>query len=226
MPQGSDWSAPAFAGRVSSSSFRKFFSFFRNDGTLKYEYKNKGGERVEQEKKWIREIQRRGSRAAADQLIRAYYDELYRFAYRQTGSKEDAMDLTQTIFLAVLRALPSYRPERSSFRTYLYRIASNKAIDARRRLSPQIVPLEGLPLEELPLEEDFAARVQDRDLLSRIESYVSGLDPQTQAVFRLRLYGEQTFPEIAAALEQPEAAVKARYYRLMGRLRKEFDPYG
>jgi len=203
--------------------YRKFFSFFRNDGTLEYEYRYKGGEDVEQEETWIREIQRRGSRAAADHLIRAYYDELYRFVYRQTGSKEDAMDLTQSIFLALLRALPSYRPERSSFRTYLYRIASNKVIDARRRARPAAAPLEE---QELPLEEDFAARVQDRDLLSRIESYVSGLDPQTQTVFRLRLYAEQTFPEIAAALGLPEPAVKARYYRLMGRLRKEFDPHG
>ena len=43
-----------------------------------------------------------------------------------------------------------------------------------------------------------------------------------EAVYRLRLYGERTFPEIAAALGQPEAAVKTRYYRLMARLRKEF----
>ena len=58
----------------------------------------KGGEAVEEEQKWIRDIQRRGSRQAADQLVRAYYDEIYRFAVRQTGHKEDAMDLTQTIF--------------------------------------------------------------------------------------------------------------------------------
>ena len=62
---------------------------------------------MEEEQKWIRDIQRRGSRQAADKLVRAYYDEMYRFAYRQLGRKEDALDLTQTIFLAVLRALPA-----------------------------------------------------------------------------------------------------------------------
>ncbi len=45
---------------------------------------------MDNEQKWIRQIQRRGSREAADCLIRAYYDEIYRFAYRQTGNKEDA----------------------------------------------------------------------------------------------------------------------------------------
>lgn len=75
-------------------------------------------------------------------------------------------------------------------------------------------------------EEDFTARVQDRALLEQMEAYVSGLDLQVQTVFRLRLYGEQSFPEIAAALGEPEAAVKSRYYRLLRRLREEFDPNG
>ena len=48
------------------------------------------------EEQWIREIQRKVSRTAADHLIRAHYDEIYRFVYRQTGHKEDAMDLTQS----------------------------------------------------------------------------------------------------------------------------------
>lgn len=174
---------------------------------------------MEEEQKWIRDIQRHGSRQAADKLIRTYYDEIYRFACRQLGRKEDAMDLTQTIFLAVLRSLPAFDGRKASFRTWLYRIAVNKAIDCRRMAREGVVPLEET---EVPDRTDFAAQVQDRDLLNRLEDYVSGLDPETQAVYRLRVYGERTFPEIAAALGQPEAAVKTRYYRLMARLRKEF----
>ena len=71
----------------------------------------------------------------------------------------------------------------------------------------------------------FAAQIQDRALLEEIESYVSALSPQVQAIFRLRVYGERSFPEIAAALGEKEAAVKTRYYRLMCQLRKEFTPY-
>jgi RNA polymerase sigma-70 factor (ECF subfamily) len=178
---------------------------------------------VDQEQKWIRAIQRRGSRRAAEELVDAYYDEIYRFACRQTGDREDAMDLTQNIFLAVLRALSTYDRRRAGFRTWLYRIAANKAVDARRRAGPATVPIDEL---DLPAAEDFAMAVQDRELLERIESYVSGLDPGIQAVFRLHLYGEKSFPEIAAILDQSESAVKSQYYRLLGRLRKEFDPNG
>lgn len=177
---------------------------------------------MDQEARWIRDIQKRGSRPAAEALISAYYDEIYRFTYRQTGNREDAMDLTQNIFLAVLRAIHTYDGRQAAFRTWLYRIAVNKTIDSRRKPRPGLVPLEDT---ELPDPEDFAARVRDRALLEEIEACVSGLSPQVQAVFRLRVYGERSFPEIAAALGEKEAAVKTQYYRLMRRLRKEFDPY-
>ena len=175
------------------------------------------------EQKWIRDVQKRNSRAAAECLVERYYDEMYRFAYRQTGNREDAMDLTQNIFLAVFRALPGYDRKKASFRTWLYRIAANKAIDLRRRIQPAQLPLEGL---DLPDPKDYAVQTQDQVLLEQVERYVSGLDPGVQAVFRLRLYGERTFPEIAAALGLPESTVKSQYHRLLQQLRKEFDPNG
>ena len=130
------------------------------------------------------------------------------------------MDLTQNIFLAAFRALPGYDRKKASFRTWLYRIAANKAIDLHRRVQPVQLSLEDL---DFPNPEDYAARIQDQALLAEIERYVSALDPELQAVFRLRLYGERTFPEIAAALGQSESAVKSQYYRLLQQIRKEFD---
>ena len=136
-----------------------------------------GGEAMEQEQKCIRAIQRRNSHDAAEQLIQSYYDEIYRFVCRQTGSKEDDMDLTQSIFIAVLRVLPGYRVERASFRTWLYRIAANKIIDTRRKPRPVPFPIEEM---ELPAAEDFVARVHDQALLETIEGYIFGLNPGEQ----------------------------------------------
>ena len=102
------------------------------------------------EEQWIRAIQHRRSREAADHLIRAHYDEIYRFVYRQTGHKDTAMDLTQSIFLAMLRALPDYRAERGAFRTWLFRIAANKVIDARRRTRLTPLSLDELEMNRPP----------------------------------------------------------------------------
>ena len=180
---------------------------------------------MEQEQKWIRQIQRKGSREAADCLIRAYYDEIYRFVYRQVGSKEDAMDLTQNIFVAVLRSLPGYQPRQARFRTWLYAVANNKIIDARRKV--QAVRISACSFDELePLaNDDFVSRIQDRMLLAQIEEYVSGQALEQQKVFRLRVYAGLSFPEIAETLGEREEAVKARYYRLVKKIRKEFSDY-
>lgn len=123
---------------------------------------------MENEQKCIRQIQHKGSREAADCLTRAYYDEIYRFVYRQVGNKEDAMDLTQGIFVAALRSLPGYRQGQASFRTWLYAVANNKIIDACRKARP--VQILSVPVEELEpaATDDFVSRIQDRMFLSQI----------------------------------------------------------
>lgn len=62
-------------------------------------------------------------------------------------------------------------------------------------------------------------------LLSQIETYVSGQALEQQEVFRLRVYAGLSFPEIADILGDREEAVKARYYRLVKKIRKEFSEY-
>ncbi|NLO86130.1 MAG: sigma-70 family RNA polymerase sigma factor [Clostridiales bacterium] len=172
-----------------------------------------------QEQKWIKAVLRRGSKDAADQLVRSYYDAVYTFVYHQMSSPENAMDLTQVIFIAALRSLPTYDAKKAGFRTWLYRIATNKVIDARRKVRPITVAID----EEEIAEGDFSDGVLNRELLGRIEEYVSLFDPHIQSIFRLRIYADYSFPEIAETLSQPEAKIKAQYYRLMKRVREEFD---
>ena len=167
----------------------------------------------QQEEQWLKAIQKYKSRSAAEELIGFYYDEMYRFAYRQTNNKEDAQDLTQNIFLAMLRAISSYDPRKASFRTWLYRLAVHKAVDQRRQNSRKVnVPLDKLVVESFPAA----------DFMQQIEAYVSLQNTEVQNVFRLHLYAEKTFPEIAVILECSESAVKSQYYRLLERIRKEF----
>lgn len=173
---------------------------------------------MREEVKLIRQMQRRQSRDAADKLVRLYYDEIYVFACRQLACKEDALDLTQEIFIAALQSLPRFDSKKASFRTWLYRIASHKVIDLRRK-QRHVLSLEEL---EPPDPTDFTQRIRDSLLLEEIETYVTGFSDEVQAVYRLHLYGEKTFAEIAEITRQPEATVKARYYRLLAQIRKEF----
>ena len=178
---------------------------------------------MKQEQKLIREIVRRGSKQAADALVRAYYEEIYVYVYRQTGNREDALDLTQECFIAALRSLRTYDPHKAGFRTWLYHVASHKIIDQRRKRQVEYLPYE--EEEEAAVGEDFTVKVLDREFRERVEAFICGFDPAVQEVFRLRVYGEYRFSEIAAATGEPEAKIKARYYRLIAKLREEFGDY-
>ncbi|PJM73276.1 RNA polymerase subunit sigma-24 [Bifidobacterium primatium] len=192
----------------------------------------------------IRRIVRRDSRRAADELVRAYYDAVFAFVWRQVGDRQQAMNLTQEAFIAMLGALAAYDPEKASFATWLYRIAAYKVIDARRRRGVATVPLPEGPagstvggegsvggvLGEGGAPPDIAdgnapdpvSLLAHRDLLERIENRVRDFDPAVQEIYRLHLYAGRTFTEIAAVTGTPESTVKARWFRLMKTIRKEF----
>ena len=174
----------------------------------------------------IRKVQRSGDRAAADTLIREYHDEIYAYAARQTGDKHTAMDLTQNIFVSMLQTIARYDGKKAGFRTWLYRIATNKIIDHHRSrsvLRSRILNIDDL---EIAGEEDFTEWIGNDDLAARVLKHVATFEPDIQRIFRLKIYADQTFAEIATALDLPEATAKTKYYRMIKTLRKEFaDEY-
>ena len=177
---------------------------------------------MDEDSRLVGKIQKHGDRAAADTLIRKYYDEIYIYMYRQVTDKHKAMDLTQDIFMSMLSSICSYSPKQAGFRTWLYRIATNKVVDYyRSRAVHNKYFLETAELEPYD-ETDFTRKFEADDLLERVKAYVNGLDADTQKIFRLKFFAEYTFGEIAASLHMPESSVKSKYYRLLYRLKEEF----
>lgn len=174
----------------------------------------------------IHHVQKNGDAVAADTLVRGFYDEIFVYAARQVKDRHTAMDITQQIFISMLQTIGRYDGEKAGFRTWLYRIATNKIIDFHRSngaLRKKVLALDDV---DLAVGDDFAERLGDADLAGRIMAQVSGYDPEVQRIFRLKVYGGHTFVEIAGMLEMAEATVKTKYYRLVKALRKEFaDAY-
>jgi RNA polymerase sigma-70 factor (ECF subfamily) len=165
----------------------------------------------------------KGDRTAANALVERYYDEIYRYAYRQsesrTASMEQAEDLTQEIFISALRSLPTFDRGKASFRTWLYKIASSRIIDAHRKFRPFEVQIDET---EIAGNTDIAEETQKRDLLQRIEEHISALPSETQRILRLHLYGDMTFAEIGKAMGLREATVKTKFYRAVQKIKEEF----
>jgi len=175
----------------------------------------------------IRKIQRSGDRAAADQLVRHYYDEIYGFVRKQISNADMALDLTQEIFISMLRTIGYYDARKgAAFRTWLYRIAANKLVDWFRSRTYRTMA-RTIPLDEIePIDEtDFTRLMENSDFTERVCAYVGGLPPDTQKIFRLHLFGGYTFLEVAGIVGLAEGSVKSRYYRLIHLLGKEFADY-
>lgn len=73
-----------------------------------------------------------GDMRAFDELVERYHGKIYGLTYNMTSNREDAEDLTQDVFVKAYEALPRFRGK-SSFYTWLYRIAVNKTINYRKK---------------------------------------------------------------------------------------------
>ena len=177
----------------------------------------------------IRKVRKTGDRQAADELVNRYYREIYAFAYRQTTDMELAMDLTQEIFIAVLKGISTFDERKAKFRTWLYTIASNKITDYYRSKYHRQQELEvcGIESEEqsgsYEVEERMIQKIYDEQMIQSVMKVIVKYGNEWIRIFQMKLFLDKTFDEIALELKLSENTVKTRYYAMLKRLRKEIQ---
>jgi RNA polymerase sigma-70 factor (ECF subfamily) len=99
-----------------------------------------------------------GRPGALDELYRRYAQRLYAFCYNITRSKtlHEPEDLVQDVFVRLIKGAHTFNPEKASFRTWMFRIARNRCIDAIRR--EQIVRF--IPLRKMVKQADGAEELE------------------------------------------------------------------
>lgn len=178
-----------------------------------------------EERDLIRRCLTRDERAYRE-LIRRYQTAVVNLAWRMTGNVEDAAEVSQETFIRVLRSLSTYDPERP-FRTWLFKIASNLALDLLRRRKRRPIAIEDLGDEEGPGFEpvdpgpgpDEGLRIDRSD--ARFEGLVRELPESYQAILFLRYKQEFSYEEIAETLGIPLGTVKVRLHRAHETLRRK-----
>lgn len=177
---------------------------------------------MDRDLKLIKQIKRKGSEAAANELVSIYYREIYHYVYKQTLDQEQSLDLTQEIFVNMLQGLHQFEGERASFRTWLYKISTYKIVDYYRSKHYKIRNLSD-DLADIPIggEEDFTETLLQKEELGTVMEVVSELETSLQQIFRLKLFADYTFQEIAATLQIPESTAKTKYYRSLKFVRNE-----
>ncbi|WP_307846491.1 RNA polymerase sigma factor SigE [Actinospica durhamensis] len=154
-----------------------------------------------------------------EEVVRTHSARVYRLAYRLTGDRHDAEDLTQEVFVRVFRSLSTYAP--GTFEGWLHRITTNLFLDQARRKSR--IRFEGLAedaAERLAGREPTPAQAYfDAHLDGDIEAALTALPPEFRAAVVLCDIEGLSYEEIAATLGVKLGTVRSRIHRGRGQLR-------
>ena len=189
---------------------------------------------MQTEQKLIKRIKKKQDKEAANTLISYYYKEIYAYVYRQTGNEELAKDLTQDIFIQILQKIAMFDHKKASFRTWMYRIASNKICDHYRskvhRLSFKQEQIdmtdENLELHSSNLGtaiRDLSELIIHKELIEDIMEIVSLYKQEWQEIFYMKCFEERTFQDISQTLNISENTVKSRFYKMIRQIKSEVD---
>ncbi|UCC80600.1 MAG: sigma-70 family RNA polymerase sigma factor [Candidatus Zixiibacteriota bacterium] len=165
----------------------------------------------------IEEI-RNGNYEAFGKLVRRYENFAYTLIRGLVGNDESARDITQEVFLRAYRSIRRFE-QRSSFKTWLYKISYNTAL---AHISRE---------KKMAERERFAAsdRIDDsyknQSVRITLDRIIGELKPEYRAVIILYYYEDLKYEEIAEALDCPIGTVKIRLYRAKYQLKQLWSRY-
>jgi len=175
-----------------------------------------------------------GDEAAFTYLIQKYRRPLVGFMYRLCHNPATAEELAQEVFLRVYRSRSSYEPS-AKFSTWLYRIATNLAVnharDTRHERPENTVRLDE-PDQETGTTPDLAddslsaeEQLLKRERLAAIRAKVNALPERQRLAVMMHKYQQMDYRQIAAVMKLSESATKSLLFRAYETLRDQLKEY-
>jgi RNA polymerase sigma-70 factor, ECF subfamily len=150
----------------------------------------------------------RGDRPALETLLERHADRVHAVCRRLIGDPDDALDATQEAMIGIARGVSRF-DGRSAFTTWLYRVATNAALDELRRRGRRPRPAAEVPDRRSPagpLEDAVAERLDIDEALAR-------LPEEFRVAVVLRDLCDLDYSAIAAMLDVPIGTVRSRIAR-------------
>jgi RNA polymerase sigma-70 factor (ECF subfamily) len=155
-----------------------------------------------------------------EQVVEEHSDRVFRLAYRLTGDRHDAEDLTQEVFVRVFRSLDSYTP--GTFEGWLHRITTNLFLDGARR--KQRIRFDALGEERaarLPSSSPAPDQAfEDRHFDADVEAALATLPPDFRAAVVLCDVEGLSYEEVADVMGAKLGTVRSRISRGRAMLRQ------
>jgi len=173
----------------------------------------------------VRRIQH-GEVDAFEVLVRRHEKTIFNLVYRMLGDYDDAIEVSQEVFLSAYRAIGQFRGD-ANFSTWLYRIALNHATTRRRSNNSR--QHRTAPIEDMELIRDSqpgpAETLEKKEMQERVQLALNKLTPEDAAVILLRDLQDVPYDEVARLLEIPVGTVKSRLHRARQALKSLLATY-
>ena len=154
----------------------------------------------------LKESSERGFRM----LMMKYQEPLYWHIRRLVVSHDDAQDAAQETFVRIYRSFDQYRGD-CSFRSWIYRIATNEALRIISKRRQEVVSLESAATGVNLIQGDNYIDFDDK-VAVKLQKAILTLPPKQQLAFNLRYYDELSFEEIARIADSTPSSIKASYH--------------
>jgi len=155
------------------------------------------------------------------ELMERYRDSIYFMLLKMVNNKDDADDLTIEAFGKAFSRLQQYTPN-YAFSTWLFKIASNNAIDFIRKKKKNVLSIDSkfesddgdsLTIDLKSHHLDPEEKIIKKQKIIHMRKVVEKLKPRYRELIELRYFKEYSYEEISEQLEIPLGTVKAQLYR-------------
>ena len=143
-------------------------------------------------------------------LMAKYKEAVYWHIRRLVVAHEDAQDATQETFIRIFRSLSNFKGE-SSFKTWVYRIATNEALRLLKKGEDTPLSLDDSPDEPNRIMAGEYVDYSDLEAV-KLQKAILSLPTKQQLAFNLRYYNELSYDEIAGIIETTADSAKSNYH--------------
>lgn len=169
------------------------------------------------DKAWVVSAQN-GDKSAFGELVNRYYEMVYAISYGVLENREQSRDVTQEVFLKVYNTIRAFKGD-SKFKTWLYRVVMNAAIDQTRKKKP-VYSLDevregeedGKPIDIPDEKAKPRDEIYQQELKILFSKALEELSPEHRAVLVLREWQDMSYEEISETLGIQLGTVMSRLH--------------
>jgi len=151
-----------------------------------------------------------------------HYFNVYRFLVCFSGNQNDAEDMTQEVFIRVLKNLPNYKAG-NNLKTWIFSIAKHVAVDHYRKKKFTTLFKDGFFTKLASTDKKPDEELETTEVEQFVHEAISKLKPQFRTIVILRGINEFSIKEAAEILQCSEAKVKVDYHRALKELKRKLN---